>query len=139
MCALYSRISNFRNWNALINLLFLRQKLPIGHRHSVLNGYLFTILLKLLLISFSNRQLLRSEFSRRSRRQWHSWIFLPWILQIAKMALFDSFKDIYDKIFTTEAVNIDNIVFKLHYRVTVTALVFFSVLLSLGQVSINIL
>ena len=53
--------------------------------------------------------------------------------------LFDSFKDVYDKVFTTEAVNIDNIVFKLHYRVTVTALVIFSVVLSLGQVSINIL
>mgnify|MGYP001366088637 CR=1 FL=1 len=55
------------------------------------------------------------------------------------MALFGSFKDVYDKVFTTEAVNIDNIVFKLHYRVTVTALVIFSVVLSLGQVSINIL
>ena len=50
-----------------------------------------------------------------------------------------AFKDVYDKVFTTEAVNIDNIVFKLHYRVTVTALVIFSVVLSLGQVSINIL
>jgi len=49
------------------------------------------------------------------------------------MALFGSFKDVYDKVFTTEAVNIDNIVFKLHYRVTVTALVIFSVVLSLGQ------
>ena len=54
------------------------------------------------------------------------------------MALFDSFKDVYDKVFTTEAVNIDNTVFKLHYRVTVTALVIFSVVLSLGQVSIKI-
>ena len=52
--------------------------------------------------------------------------------------LFDSFKDVYDKVFTTEAVNIDNIVFKLHYRVTVTALVIFSVVLSLGQVSIKV-
>ena len=52
--------------------------------------------------------------------------------------LFDSFKDVYDKVFTTEAVNIDSIVFKLHYRATVMALVGFSVVLSLGQVSINI-
>lgn len=53
------------------------------------------------------------------------------------MSLFTSFKDVYDKVFSTEAVNIDNIIFKLHYRVTVTALVIFSVVLSLGQVSIK--
>ena len=51
------------------------------------------------------------------------------------MSLLDSFKDIYDKVFTTDAVNTDNLVFKLHYRVTVTSLVIFSVVLSLGQVS----
>ena len=55
------------------------------------------------------------------------------------MALFGSFTKVFDKVFTTEAINIDNIVFKLHYQVTVTALVIFSIVLSLGQVSINIL
>ena len=55
------------------------------------------------------------------------------------MALFGSFTKVFDKVFTAEAINIDNIVFKLHYRVTVTALVIFSVVLSLGQVSNNIL
>jgi len=49
------------------------------------------------------------------------------------MSLFDSFKDIYDKVFTTDTVSTDNLVFKLHYRATVTALVIFSVVLSLGQ------
>ena len=50
------------------------------------------------------------------------------------MSLFDSFKDVYEKVFTTSSVNTDNLIFKLHYRVTVTALVIFSVVLSLGQV-----
>ena len=54
------------------------------------------------------------------------------------MSLFDSFKDVYDKIFVTGGINIDNIIFKLHYRVTVTALVIFSVVLSLGQVKTTI-
>ena len=53
------------------------------------------------------------------------------------MSLFDSFKDVYDKVFTTEAINVDHIVFKLHYRVTVTILVVVSVILGLGQVSIK--
>jgi len=49
------------------------------------------------------------------------------------MSLFDSFKGIYDEVFKTESVNTDNFVFKLNYRVTVTVLVIFSVVLSLGQ------
>ena len=51
------------------------------------------------------------------------------------MSLFETFKKVYDNIFETNSVNTDNLVFKLHYRVTVTALVIFSVVLSLGQVS----
>ena len=152
MRALYSRISNFRNWNALINLLFLRQKLLIAGAKALRFKWLWCLKSTYYLIKvrgafsyysfplhFSTRQLLSSEFCWRSRRQWNSWIILPWIFQIATMALFGSFKEVYDKVFTTEAVNIDNIVFKLHYQVTVTALVIFSIVLSLGQVSINIL
>ena len=51
------------------------------------------------------------------------------------MSLFEAVKGIYDKTLKVEAVNIDNFVNKLHHRVTVTVLVVFSVLLSLGQVS----
>ena len=54
------------------------------------------------------------------------------------MSLFDTFTEIYDKVFKTESVSIDNLVFKLHYRVTVTALVTFSVVLSIGQVSFSL-
>lgn len=63
------------------------------------------------------------------------YLFNSWL---GTMSLFDSFKDVYDKIFVTGGINIDNIIFKLHYRVTVTALVIFSVVLSLGQVKTTI-
>ena len=54
------------------------------------------------------------------------------------MSLFDTFTEIYDKVFKTESISIDNLVFKLHYRVTVTALVTFSVVLSIGQVNFSL-
>ena len=63
----------------------------------------------------------------------HAYQFLC-ICRRVKMSLFDSFKDVYEKVFTTSSVNTDNLIFKLHYRVTVSALVIFSVVLSLGQV-----
>ena len=50
------------------------------------------------------------------------------------MTLIQDIKSIYDKSFQVDGINIDNLVCKLHYRVTVTVLVLFSVLLSLGQV-----
>ena len=50
------------------------------------------------------------------------------------MTLIEDIKSIHDKSFQVDGINIDNLVCKLHYRVTVTLLVLFSVLLSLGQV-----
>ena len=50
-------------------------------------------------------------------------------------SLVDGVKDIYDKVFSVDDFNIDNLVSKLYYRITVTILVVFSVLLSLTQVS----
>ena len=50
------------------------------------------------------------------------------------MALFESIKKIYDQVLAVDSVNIDDLVTKLHYRVTTTILVCYSVLLSLGQV-----
>ena len=55
------------------------------------------------------------------------------IVSCFKMSLFDGVKDVFDKVFNVDSINIDNFVCKLHYRVTVTILVVFSVLLSLGQ------
>ena len=53
------------------------------------------------------------------------------------MTLIEDIKSIYDKSFQVGGINIDNLVCKLHYRVTVTVLVLFSFLLSLGQVRIH--
>ena len=50
--------------------------------------------------------------------------------------MFSNLKDVYDKVFVVDAINIDHIVSKLHYRVTVTVLVLFSALLGLQQVSV---
>ena len=54
-----------------------------------------------------------------------------------KMSLFDSFKDVATKLlgdWSAPGVKIDNWVFGLHYRWTVTMMVVFSVLLSMSQV-----
>lgn len=53
------------------------------------------------------------------------------------MSLFENVKKVYDEIFKVDQVNIDNLVAKLQYRVTVTGLIIFSVILSLGQVILN--
>lgn len=50
------------------------------------------------------------------------------------MSLLEGLSIVKDKLFIQDELDIDNIVFKLHRTVTVTILVTFSVLLSLGQV-----
>ena len=51
------------------------------------------------------------------------------------MSLFGTIKsDVVDKVFAKEDATTDNVVSKLHYKVTVVALVIFSAILSLQQV-----
>ena len=51
--------------------------------------------------------------------------------------LFDSLKDLVTKIVGIDEVHVDNMVFKLHRIGTVVLLLVFSVVISLGQVSIK--
>ena len=46
-----------------------------------------------------------------------------------------TFKDLKKQIFNAEELQTSNVVFRMHYVATVTGLITFSVLLSIGQVS----
>ena len=46
-----------------------------------------------------------------------------------------TFKDLKEQIFNAEAIQTSNVVFRMHYVVTVTGLITASVLLSIGQVT----
>ncbi len=50
------------------------------------------------------------------------------------MSLFDSLSGLKTQLLDEDAIRTDNLVFRLHYRWTVTFLLAFSVLLSLSQV-----
>jgi hypothetical protein len=54
------------------------------------------------------------------------------------MSLYDTLKDISDKLIVQNTVKIDHFIFKLHYVWTVTLLLSFSVLLSLSQVGFSL-
>ena len=98
---------------------------------TVFSNFLYIILFSFI-IKASYKNLIRYTFCGiLSIAHTYQFLCICWRV---KMSLFDSFKDVYEKVFTTSSVNTDNLIFKLHYRVTVTALVIFSVVLSLGQV-----
>ena len=54
------------------------------------------------------------------------------------MALFDDIKGVFDSVLAVNELKIDNLVTKLHYRVTTIILVCYSGYLSLNQVSVKV-